>query len=180
MIQWNIDMKNIIYSILILSIVLLSCSKESKTQKQEEVEFGISESTNGQVTTKKINYDSLLVEIDSVTKLLSANIDDLSLRKKYVSIAYDPEINMIHTSGIGKPLTNARTSTLAMNYAKKAATIEAYRWAAYVNEWISDIDKSPLSEINLESIKGIVVSSKILPSNEVQVLISVNRNDLMN
>ena len=133
------NFKNQVIFIFFLSLILsISCTKEKEEGQHkaiEEEEYAISSSMEGQTQRINVNYDSLLIVVDQLTEMVSANPSDVNLRKELVSTCYDTLNDIIVASGRGKPLTTARTPTLAMNYAQKAATIEAYRWVAYIKKW---------------------------------------------
>jgi hypothetical protein len=164
----------ILFLILILSFFCTKKEEEGQQKAIEEEEFTISSSMEGQAQRININYDSLLIVVDNLTEMVTKYPTDIDLRKKLVFTCYDTANNIILASGRGTPLITARTPTLAMNYAHKAAVIQAYRWAAYLREWRLDPTTPDLDKISGDLPSGRVVSKNILPDSTVQVLVEVN------
>lgn len=171
-------MKNIKKLSFLLFLVMISiqyCSKDNKKQhsknNDESYEYSVSGDIENQKIMQNINSDSLFSLIDDTIIEMKSDISNIELRKKLVSICCNPSNNTIYTTGTGKPLLNARTSTIAKNYAQKAAIIDAYRWAAYVKEWNTNPTISEIDSTVLRTIDGNIISKMILPDNTVQILV---------
>lgn len=164
-----------LFFFLMLTLCLY-CSKGKQKEKQkpsEEEEYSITSNVEGQLYDVNINYDSLLTVIGQLTEMVSSYPNDFELRKNLVSTCYDTLSDIILASGRGRPLISARTPTLAMKYAEKAATIDAYRWAAYIKKWHLNPTTPDIGKLSVEVSAGQVVSKKVLPDSTVQVLVAV-------
>ena len=176
MLTQKIQLILVLFFILVLS---LGCSKKEEEQQQAvEEEYSIPGGMEEQTQQVIINYDSLLTVVDQLTEMVAANPSDIELRKKLLSTCYDTVNNTIICTGKGTPLTNARTPTLAIKFAERAATIEAYRWAARLKKWQLD-PKSPDTEnLSIENLRGKIVSRSVLSDSTIQVLVEVSAANL--
>ena len=173
-------LKKVMYlslSVIVSFSLVTNCSKEKK-EPAEEKEYQVSMGVEGQKFSVESNYDSLLTEVNKLSEQISANPTDLSLKTRLVDVCYDSTINMIIAAGRGQPLSDAPTHAVAMNYAERAATIEALRWAANIKQWSHDPAKSLSQELDLTMPMGRVVSKTTLPDSTIQVLIVVNAEKL--
>jgi hypothetical protein len=161
----------------LIFIVLSSCSKK-KEEAGEEKEYSTSSGMEGQVYRANINYDSLLTVVDQATEMVAAYSSDINLRQKLVAISYDTSNGIIFASGRGRPQVNARTPSIAMNFAERAAQIEALKWAAYIERWKLDPTTPDLGKISAAMPPGRVVSKKVLPDSTVQVLVEVKAENM--
>ena len=164
----------VVFSLIL--IVSFNCTKQDEQQKaieEEKVEYSIPGNMEGQVQRIKINYDSLLTVVDQLTEMLAENPFDISLRKKLVATCYDSTFHVLVASGRGKPITNARTPTQARESARRAAKVDAYRWAVYLNKWRLDPTTPDFGKISAELPGGLIVSENVLPDSSVQVLVEV-------
>lgn len=166
-----------IFTFFLIFIVVISCSKK-KEETAEEKEYSTSSGMEGQVNRTDINYDSLLTVVDQATEMVAAYSTDINLRQKLVSISYDTSNGVIFASGRGRPRTDARTPTLAMRYAERAAQIEALKWAAYIEKWKLDPTTPDLGKISVEMPMGRVVAKKVLLDSTVQVLVEVKTENM--
>jgi len=92
--------------------------------------------------------------------------EDYWLKKKLVQICYDRKKNIIHSAGRGKHPSNTQL-------AKRAALLDAYRWAAYINTWKTD-STIPFGKIASKMPGGKVVFENDTGDGEYVVLLEIS------
>lgn len=168
--------RNILIVLSFAMFFVSTCSKEkqeTKTSDNKEKEFTYSGSTEEQMYSIEMNYDSLLYVFEEQTALVTANPFDLNSRKKLVKTCYDSSHHRIITFGIGKPPVNARTPSIGMKMAEQAAKIQAYRWAAFVQKWRLDPSSPDTSITNARLPGGQILSRLVMPDSTIKVLLEI-------
>ncbi|MBN2010240.1 hypothetical protein JW960_12920 [candidate division KSB1 bacterium] len=164
------------YSTIVFAftIVLLVsfCSRKDENQKKEQLEeHSLSMDESVQQPWIHLNIDSLATTIDQFITEAALSPNDLEKRKQLVSYAIDQANHIIYATGTGIPQQQAASPSIALNYAKKAAKMEALRWATYINQWRTDISYSPFgSDISINA-NGQILKEIVQPDNSVKVLI---------
>jgi hypothetical protein len=169
--------KIIIFTCLIL-ILAIGCSKDKKESSEELEEYSMSGSLEGQLLSRNVNYDSLSIAIAEITKSISLDPSCIECKKKLVDTCYDTLNQIIFVTGTGKPLKNARTASIAINYAEKAATIEAYRWAYYIKKWRMDPQYPKMQQLSTQIPGSQIITKNMLSDSTMQVLIAINAGNI--
>ncbi len=157
--------------VLVALSLLFDCvrNKEERT-----AEHSISGGVEGQTSAAVRNYDSLLTVLDKLSESVSANPQDRQLRLSLLDTAYDTLGQRIFAAGRGKPAKNARTPAVAMKMAERAATIDAYRWAARIKKWHDHPELADEQELSAELPGAQILSQRTLPDSTVVILIEMN------
>ncbi|MBD3287556.1 hypothetical protein GF337_02020 [candidate division KSB1 bacterium] len=165
--------------LLTLLIGMSGCSKDEKEKEQlqstaeKEVEYSLSGETESQLYEIEMNYDSLMYVFEERLKTLQENPDNIEARKQLVEAGYDQQHSRVLAFGEGVPPENAQTPSLALNYAEKAAKIEAYRWAYQIKKWHADPTNNDSSVTGAELPSAKMLSKLVMPDSTVKVLVEL-------
>ena len=175
--------KSMLISIVFMSILLMiECSKKKEEYQTGEITPKESTEDTTSVLTikpKPINYDSMLVVVSELVEAVKENPTDIDYRRELVAVSYDTTWEIILSAGFGKPSQEGETESIAMKYAERAATIDAWRWAAYIKRWSIDPKFPNLDTLNVEIQGGRVVAKKILPDKAVSVLVEIHSSKIL-
>ncbi len=175
--------KNLILlaTLLICILVVSGCSKKEEYQTGEMIPEETTQDTSDVLTIKPkpINYDSMLVVVGELVAAIKSNPDDIQLRRDLVAASYDTTWDTILSAGFGKPSPEAETESIALKYAERAATADAFRWSAYIKRWAIDPTFPELDSLNVEIQGGKVVAKKILPDQAISVLVEIHSSKIL-
>lgn len=172
--------KRFTIGVLLLAFnLMITCGKKEDHQTGEiarDEQAGDS-SFVGTIKATPVNYDSMFAIIAPLIDAIKNQANDIELRKQLVAVSYDTMWGTILSAGVGKPMKDAATETLALKFAEKAAVADAYRWALYINKWRTDPTIPDIGTIEGE-IQGRVVARQNLPDQSVSVLVEVQASKL--
>lgn len=167
---------------LIVLISFINCSKDKKEKEQpqaeKEVEHSIAGENESQLYEIKMNYDSLMYVFEEKLAILKEQPNDIEAREQLVGAGFDEAHNRILAFGEGVPPENARTPSLALNYAERAAKIEAYRWAYQIKKWHTDPmnNDSTITDTDMPPVQ--MLSKLVMPDSTVKVLVELKLSDM--
>ncbi len=168
----------IIYTCIYL---IIGCGKKEE-YKTGELTPKESTSDTTEIQTIKpqsINYDSMLVVVSELVETIKENPTDMDYRRELVAVSYDTTWGTILSAGHGKPSPNAESESLAINFAERAATVDALRWAAYIKRWSIDPNAPDLVTINAEIQGYRVVAKKVHPDKAVTILVEIHSSKIL-
>lgn len=176
--------KKCLLKIMTVSIIISLISGCGKKQEYQKGEFTPEEQAkdSADVLTIKpepIDYDSMLIVISQLVEAVKNHPTDIELRQELVAVSYDTTWETILAAGSGKPSQQAETGSLAMKYAERAATADAYRWAAYIKKWSVDPTFPDVATLSAEIQGGKVVAKKVLPDQTVSVLVEIHTSKIL-
>ena len=154
----------------IVLICFINCSEDKKEKQQtkveNEVEYSVSGESESQLYDIEMNYDSLMYVFEEKLTTLQEKPNNLEARQQLVEAGYDQLHNRILAFGEGSPPENARTPSLALNYAEKAAKIEAYRWAYQIKKWHTDPmnNDSTITDADMPPVQ--MLSKLVMPDRD--------------
>ncbi len=167
---------------LIVLISFISCSKDKKekqqTQAENEVEHSIAGENESQLYEIEMNYDSLMYVFEEKLIALKEQPNDIEARRQLVKAGYDQLHDRILAFGEGVPPENARTPSLALNYAEKAAKIEAYRWAYQIKKWHTDPMNNDSTITDIDMPPAQMLSKLVMPDSTIKVLVELKLTDM--
>lgn len=164
----------------LLTMLMMVCSKKEEPQRGESgnKEGAREDQLVETIKPMPVNYDSILIIINGLTEAVKNNLADVELRKKLVDVSYDTTWDTILAAGFGKPVPTAETESIAMKYAEQAATLDAYRWAAYIKKWHFDPSAPEVGTITAGIQGGRVVAKTLLPDHSVSVLVEIQSSKI--
>ncbi len=173
-----LKMKNRIYAtfgLLIIACCIWGCGKKEEPKvgelkPQESVADSLGDAWT--IKPKPINYDSMLAVISDIVEAIRENPTDLDYRQQLIAACYDSVWDTILAAGTGKPQLDAETAAIAAKYAERAAIADALRWAGWIKRWTIN-PNAPLDSLEVHIQQHRVVAKKVLPDNQVVVLIEV-------
>ena len=131
----------------ILTAIFWSCKSETKTETEAMQQIS-AETSSGSVNTLPQLPDEYFVGIYETQELIKIFQDDKSYRESYCQQAYLKDRKLFISMGIGR-LTNPETGQpIARQMARRAAALDARRWAAYGETWLENNFDPPFGKLN--------------------------------
>lgn len=130
--QFTIVMKKFL---IILLFILFSCAQEEAPKFLSQIDSAQIENNSSKLPPLS---ESELRELFNLQLRVNKNPADIERRKELLSKSYFPGSSIIITFGCARqthPKTGQKISTALL---KRAARIDANRWAAYSNEWLKN------------------------------------------
>jgi hypothetical protein len=133
------------YILLLCLLVWAGCKKETKTEQPDIVEDTLSATGSETAAAGFSALELSQINFDAVMNLqlqIERQPENTELRRTFLENAYFKSNNALVTIGVGRLKNPDTGSPIARSMVKRAAQVDANRWAAYGLSWIKN-DLSP-------------------------------------
>lgn len=147
--------------------VLLSCAMIVGCGRKSEQGEAITAREGGTMGT---DYQALWQKIDRLQEQIRTEPSNVELRHGLVETAVDSAARVVWAAGRGLVPPDARSRAIGLQAAQRAATVDAYRWLAFLLRWRQDYHAPDFGSLE-GTVPGAVTVHCDTSGNEVRVLV---------
>ncbi len=157
---------------IILSLVIsIGCQSEKDSETEELIQTPGETSSTTSPPLPQLS-DDYYVSIYEAQEMVKIYPDDRSYREKYCQQAYLKDHHIFISMGIGL-LTNPKTGRgIPQHLAKRAANLDARRWAGYGEKWLKDNFDSPFGQLEHYSNRPVSVLNQSVVGDSLFVFVA--------
>ena len=165
-------MKKLLLILLAGLLALLdACNTEKNAETENMQQPALEKSATGAPAIPDLSND-YLVGIYEAQELIKIFQDEKSFREDYCKRAYLKDYDLFISMGIGK-LTNPQTGDpIPRHMARRAADLDARRWAGYGARWLSSDYEPPFGELNINFNKPVTVLEENVVGDSLFVFVA--------
>jgi hypothetical protein len=158
-------------------LVMFSACQTEKDAETEQVQQSAREGSATNTPAIPDLSDDYLVGIYEAQELIKIFHDEKSFREDYCKRAYLEDYDLFISMGIGR-LTNPETGqSIPRHMARRAADLDARRWAGYGAQWLSSDYEPPFGELHTTFNKPVTVLGENVVGDSLFVFVAT-RMDL--
>lgn len=156
-----------------LVMLMMNCAKEkeSETEEMQQTPAEMSQATAPGMPQLSDDYYVGIYEAQELIKIFN---NDKSFRQDYCKRAYLKEYGLFISMGIGR-LKNPETGQpIPQHLARRAADLDARRWAGYGEQWLSANFEPPFGELKASFNKTVTPLGENIVGDSLFVFIATH------
>jgi len=155
-------------------LALFYACKGEKEAETENMQQSTAEMSGTGAAAMPSLSDDYLVGIYEAQELIKIFQDEKSFREDYCKRAYLKDYDLFISMGIGR-LTNPETGqAIPRHLARRAADLDARRWAGYGARWLSSDYEPPFGELKTNFNKPVTVLEENVVGDSLFVFVATH------